>query len=448
LQFIHPQQDATIKDVEVKSIKMSYPDYQQKVEDHQALLILVRQVGSKTKNKAFNRIYDRITRVQCIRVPEQQRVIWLRYRKSYPPENNEWGDFQAHRKVFGMVCVGRCEELSDLEALQRSFEYQKKQYSPTLFDSRLFILGMDEKGKVFRKQPSIDSRDSREGTPTNARSRKNSNKDSPEKTLRGFTVVDIAFDDVDAAIDSKKTSVMTSQENGSDVVEQETGEKTAVVVGESEEVEVEVEVDNGNQTLETADDENRPSTPCNHMVINDPLQANSPTENICDKNNVGSPNVDQRSPSLGSPCRSPRGSPRKERGSPKKERGSPLLSPKKEPGSLRKNNGTLSSNPGSPVDETTGIDPSMPSNDGAADRDNSKRTNNVWFYPTIESCFDLEDKMQEFVMSLFWVLEGKRLDRSFEKLEKVPLLVAPFEKKDMVGIDMEGRLVVHHFQQI
>ncbi|XP_064652113.1 trafficking protein particle complex subunit 9-like isoform X2 [Lineus longissimus] len=420
---------------------MSYPDYQQKVEDHQALLILVRQIGSKTKNKAFNRVYDRLTRVQCIRIPDQQRVIWLRYRKSYPPENNEWGDFQAHRKVFGMVCVGRCEELSDLEALQRSFEYQKKQYSSTLFDSRLFVLGMDDKGKVFRKQPSIDSRDSREGTPTNARSRKNSNKDSPEKTLRGFTVVDIAFDDVGRGIDSKTNFMISSQENGGlDLVEQETGEKTAVV-GLNEATEG-VIVDNGDQSMEeveTTDEGNRLVSPCHHMEINDPLQANSPTDSICDKSNEGSPSTDRGSPGLGSPRQSVRGSPRKERGSPRKEHGSPLLSPKREPGSPRKGNGMISPDSGSPDEEKTVTESGDQSENGAAERDNSKRTNNVWFYPTIESCFDLEDKMQEFVMSLFWVLEGKRLDRSFEKLEKVPLLAAPFEKKDMVGIDMEGR---------
>lgn len=41
--------------------------------------------------------------------------------------------------------------------------------------------------------------------------------------------------------------------------------------------------------------------------------------------------------------------------------------------------------------------------------------------------------------SLFWVLESKRLERSREKLERVSLLLAPFEKKDFVGLDMESR---------
>lgn len=45
----------------------------------------------------------------------------------------------------------------------------------------------------------------------------------------------------------------------------------------------------------------------------------------------------------------------------------------------------------------------------------------------------------EFINALFWVLESKRLQSSREKLDKVSLLLAPFEKKDFVGLDMESR---------
>lgn len=46
--------------------------------------------------------------------------------------------------------------------------------------------------------------------------------------------------------------------------------------------------------------------------------------------------------------------------------------------------------------------------------------------------------------SLYWVLEGKRLDRSFERQEKFPMLTAPFEKKDMVGLDIDSRSVTSY----
>lgn len=61
------------------------------------------------------------------------------------------------------------------------------------------------------------------------------------------------------------------------------------------------------------------------------------------------------------------------------------------------------------------------------------------FYEDCEDCVGLEDQISEFLSSLFWVLESKRLERSREKVERVSLLLAPFERKDFVGLDMESR---------
>lgn len=64
---------------------------------------------------------------------------------------------------------------------------------------------------------------------------------------------------------------------------------------------------------------------------------------------------------------------------------------------------------------------------------------NAKFYPENDSCADLDTLLTEFIGSLFWILESKRLDRSREKIEKVALLLAPFEKKDFVGLDLDTR---------
>lgn len=55
------------------------------------------------------------------------------------------------------------------------------------------------------------------------------------------------------------------------------------------------------------------------------------------------------------------------------------------------------------------------------------------FYGENDPVSDLEQNVAELINSLFWVVESKRLERSREKLEKVSLLLAPFEKKDFVG---------------
>lgn len=63
----------------------------------------------------------------------------------------------------------------------------------------------------------------------------------------------------------------------------------------------------------------------------------------------------------------------------------------------------------------------------------------AFFYPENDVCCNLENNITEFISALFWILESKRLERSKEKVEKVTLLLAPFEKKDFVGLDMESR---------
>lgn len=55
------------------------------------------------------------------------------------------------------------------------------------------------------------------------------------------------------------------------------------------------------------------------------------------------------------------------------------------------------------------------------------------FYGENDAIPDLEQNVADLINSLFWVVESKRLERSREKLEKVSLLLAPFEKKDFVG---------------
>lgn len=63
----------------------------------------------------------------------------------------------------------------------------------------------------------------------------------------------------------------------------------------------------------------------------------------------------------------------------------------------------------------------------------------AFFYTDNDPCVDLEVQLSEFIGSLFWVLESKRLERSREKIERVSLLLAPFERKNIVGLDLESR---------
>ncbi|XP_054981496.1 trafficking protein particle complex subunit 9 isoform X3 [Sorex araneus] len=63
----------------------------------------------------------------------------------------------------------------------------------------------------------------------------------------------------------------------------------------------------------------------------------------------------------------------------------------------------------------------------------------VAFYPSYDACDSVEKRIEDFVESLFIVLESKRLDRATDKSgDKIPLLCVPFEKKDFVGLDTDS----------
>nr|AAH70463.1 Trafficking protein particle complex 9 [Mus musculus] len=120
---------------------MSVPDYMQCAEDHQTLLVVVQAVGIVSEENFF-RIYKRICSVSQLSVRDTQRALFIRYRHHYPPENNEWGDFQTHRKVVGLITITDCFSPKDWPQTFEKFHVQKEIYGSTLYDSRLFVFGL------------------------------------------------------------------------------------------------------------------------------------------------------------------------------------------------------------------------------------------------------------------------------------------------------------------
>ncbi|NXL51711.1 TPPC9 protein, partial [Podilymbus podiceps] len=132
--------------------KMSVPDYMQCAEDHQTLLVVVQPIGI-VPEESFFRIYKRISAVSQVSVRDSQRVLYIRYRHHYPPENNEWGDFQTHRKVVGLITITDCSSAKDWPQTFEKFHLQKEMYGSTLYDSRLFVFGLQ--GEIA-EQPRTD----------------------------------------------------------------------------------------------------------------------------------------------------------------------------------------------------------------------------------------------------------------------------------------------------
>lgn len=225
---------------------MSHPDYEQFSHDHAAILILLKHIGSQLKPKTFNKFYDRISKINEVKITDstgQVRNITVRFVKEHPVENNDWGDFQTHRRLLGLVSLGKYDSQTELNEVCRVHESLKVKYNATLYDSRCVLFG--------------PAKDSTSGSPTDVSSSSEDTSD-PKTTVEEYT------------------------------------------------------------------------TPSNFKT-------------------------------------------------------------------------------------------------------------RALFYEESSVCSDLENQITEFINSLFWVLESKKLERSREKLERVSLLYAPFEKKDFVGLDMESR---------
>jgi len=104
---------------------MSFVDFGQSAADHARILILVLPAWGRMKPRRFNKIFDRIARLETLNVPRLSRSVHMRYRKYYAIENNAWGDFQVHRRALGLIMVGNCEHEDDVQELFCQYEQMK-----------------------------------------------------------------------------------------------------------------------------------------------------------------------------------------------------------------------------------------------------------------------------------------------------------------------------------
>lgn len=293
---------------------MSHPDYEQYSHHHGSLLVLVRGIGH-AKPRSLQRIFERIQRVHHVHIQDatgQPRDIFVRFVRDHPIENNDWGDFQTHRRLLGLITVGAFDNQLELSELCRVHESLKVKYNGTLYDSRCLAFG-----------------------PTHV---------YPQRT-----------EDVVLMVDGDKKPppdvISTTTTTNSELFEKQSQHSDSDLTAKNK--------TNGHDSV---------------------------SMKSSDQQSVGSSSRDSEGPQ-------------------------PAL---------------VAIPMTSELLEKTFQPPS-----------NFKST--AFYYPENDACPNLEANIQEFISALFWVLESKRLERTREKIDKVSLLLAPFEKKDFVG--EWGRLV-------
>ncbi|XP_068150379.1 protein brunelleschi [Drosophila tropicalis] len=126
---------------------MSRPDYEQNALHHSCLLVLLRGVGP-SRARVLQRAFEKVRRVNQIKVTDSsghQRTIWVRFIHDHPVEHNDWGDFQTHRRLLGLITIGKFETQTELNELCRQHESLKVRYGSTLYEFRAIFFGPDEK---------------------------------------------------------------------------------------------------------------------------------------------------------------------------------------------------------------------------------------------------------------------------------------------------------------
>ncbi|CAK9819366.1 Protein brunelleschi [Anthophora quadrimaculata] len=141
--------------------KMSHPDYEQTAHDHAALLLLLRPIGSQIKQKTVARLCERIikagSRFTVSDSTGGTREILARFVRDHPVENNDWGDFQTHRKLLGLITFGKYDNQAELNELCRVHETLKVKYTATLYDSRAIFFGPLESNNIHEPPPSFST---------------------------------------------------------------------------------------------------------------------------------------------------------------------------------------------------------------------------------------------------------------------------------------------------
>uniref|UniRef100_A0A6A7FTM0 Protein brunelleschi-like n=1 Tax=Hirondellea gigas TaxID=1518452 RepID=A0A6A7FTM0_9CRUS len=431
---------------------MSYPDYQAHPHHHRSLLVLVAQLGTRVKSRSFQQLYDRISRVNQLKVSDSggiQRPVWVTYRKEYPVENNDWGDFQTHRRLLAIITIGQVASQNDLNEVCKQHESLKVKYASTIYDSRCIILGLNADGSVHTEN---DNTSTDESSDTSIKQEEGKlphalvggggadnvfthggDRDSgvyehlPHEDNKGLTNGDLHHVNghihtatVGGSITKKRCDSSSQSDSG-----QSTGAKNSGHNGLSSS-----SSDSGSES--TADD--RCVTEADASVLtlapdSTPIINSSTSPDYCTQLSHDSLHDNTSNCSINSSTNNLNDASNYNNGNNTQQ--------------LNNTNNLIGFNFNNSTTSSSSNNSSGGSGQESSQRDilqpPSYFKTRAMFYPTSDHAVNIETTLHEFISSLFWVLESKRLDKSQEKLDRPPLLCAPFERKDLVGLDLDSR---------
>lgn len=349
-------------------------------------------------SKLFNQIYDRLTQVYEFKITDSkgsefERVIRLRYKQSYSIENNNWSDFQAHRRLIGLITVARSFHDNEIESICELHKTIRDTYTNTLFDSKCFII----MNGLHGEQP-VDG-------------------DAQNETLsdESIELIDNNVQQAEQFVGQEKGDIKQINSNNQNELFNFT------MNGQMDSLDY-------NSFTSPVDKSSSPPSSIASQVSSPTSSLVIPPQTItdaCKKDQVQDVTGAIQDDSILVTDKTGAAGARSRTHSRNKSMDSRLLMPSKSNVSSL----TVSQAAFNRTHSSSSLFPPI-------DRDSSSASNTneyVRYESDDQCCEQIESRVREFITGLFWVLESKRLDRAREKMEKVPLLMAPFEKKDMIG---------------
>ncbi|KPM04717.1 brunelleschi-like protein [Sarcoptes scabiei] len=411
---------------------ITIPDYDQFAEDHQCLLIVVKQLGPQMNPKLFKSIYDHLLQLYELKITNNkilgfERTIRIRFKQSYSIEENDWGDFQAHRKLIGLITVARSLNQNEIESIIELHKTIHDTYNNTLFDSRCFIIKTPETQNGTESttidQPSFSGDASNLSAPDETNQKYDHNHHDP--------ILDIDFGN-QLPSNSSDHNCFTSHVNHSSSTSSSSLLSSSPVLDQASSIYVDsrnVENENLNYSLPPLSVEN------GEQSIQAPIRGRTHSRNKSLDSRILSPNsTDDHSRTETEAING---------GNEFNEQNSfaSNITHKR----VHSSSSNFMPNQGLKAWQRFGnhkLSTKLSSSSKSFQNSsfNNTHMNEFINYESDTQCSELiKEKTKEFLTNLFWILESKRLDRTREKKEKIPLLMAPCEKKDLIGLDTDTR---------
>lgn len=121
---------------------MSVASYMTSALDHSRIVIGVKY-GANTNTESVKFVLEKLESHKSLVINDAGFTINISFDSNVSPQNSQWGPFQAHRQVYGIIYIGEATNPMEAALILDKFNKLKEAYNSGLYHSRCIIFGID-----------------------------------------------------------------------------------------------------------------------------------------------------------------------------------------------------------------------------------------------------------------------------------------------------------------